>query len=101
MKIKYEVTGAFGCLSKGTIIDAYLLNLDTDNGIGLCYHPKDKDGCGSFEFIRKRTPRSKIWQAAFADYTYSNQHKIDPLFEECLKRITKFDKTSKIGKQLT
>jgi hypothetical protein len=48
-KIKYKVTGAFGCEEVGAIIDAYLLIEDSCGASALVYHPRSRGCCASIE----------------------------------------------------
>lgn len=86
MKIKYKITGAFGLLEEGKIINAYLLNIDEDSGIGLCYHPP-KNGCGSFEFVKRKSNIKDYWISAFGDNCYVNIGDIDKKFKKFLKKL--------------
>lgn len=69
-KIKYKVTGPFGCLEEDTVIDAWLLIKDGNRG--LIYHPRDKRGCGSFEIGIQNSER--VWISITPDQgdTYVN-----------------------------
>lgn len=86
MKIKYKITGPFGASPIGKIIDAILLNQDEDSGVGLCFHPPQKDECGSFEFVKKF---GKYWVSAFESDIYSNIGILDPSFKKFLIRKQK------------
>lgn len=84
-KVKYKVTGLFGDYGKGDIITAYILNIDDDSGIALCYHPPSKGGCGCFEFIKEK---DKHWIVA-KENAYSNVGSISKDFRKFLYEFSK------------
>ena len=92
MKVKYKITYEFGDQEKGDIIDAFILNIDDDSGIALCYHPSiSKWECGLFEFI-KRSKKDNVWISAFSEKVYSNQgsgSNINKEFKKFLKCFVK------------
>lgn len=83
MKVKYKVTGPFGMSPDGEMRDAWILNIDEDTGVALCYHPPDKDGCGSFEFVRQK---KKYWVSVDTNI-FSNLGKVSPHFNKFLKQL--------------
>jgi hypothetical protein len=92
MKIKYKITGDFGTKSENTIVSAHLLNLDEDSGVGLCYHPMNKEECGSFEFVIKDENHDYYISALpnkigekFHDLSYSNVGKLDRGFSKFIR----------------
>ncbi len=62
MNGKYRVSGPFGLKNIGDVTDVKILTIDDDTGIALCYHPKNKDGCGSFSLVIKK---KGYWVNAF------------------------------------
>lgn len=84
---KYKITGAFGLRNEGDVIDTIILNVDTDSGIALCFHPAKCGECGSFELVKK--DKKSFWISAFGERAYSNAIKTDKEFKKFLKMRSK------------
>ena len=91
-KEKYKVTGAFGMIPEGTVIDCYVLNIGEDVR-ALIYHPPSvkyydgekivvDQGCGSFEICELND--SGEWQS-IDNECYVNFGKIDAKFKRFLR----------------
>lgn len=101
LKVKYRVTGSFGQIPEGTVIDCYVLNRD---GVkALIYHPPtakyyngekivvDK-GCGSFEFCEENSQGEYV---SIDDESYVNFGEMDVEFKKFLKDSEKKKMRSK------
>ena len=79
--ILYKITGPFGLLREGTIIEAYLVAYDPDQNAGLCFHPPTRIGdqfedSGCYEFIRPTgglaNDENPHWWVSAPDIHYIN-----------------------------
>lgn len=64
--VKYKITGMFGCLQDGDIINAILLLTDSDSKTALIYHPWVRGECPSLE-ICAYNEKSECWEALHDD----------------------------------
>ncbi len=90
-KAKYLVSGFFGLIPKGTVIDCYVLNEDVDKA--LVYHPAktiysydgelvSEDGCGCFEICKLN--QNEQWESIHEE-SYCNFGKMPKEFKKYLK----------------